>query len=292
LRPSRPDWAKGIAARWLPGEKAADRRLAGFLENDLAHYVKLRDRPGCNKTSSLSPYLHFGELSPNQVWYAALARNAASPAADGATAKFLSEIGWREFSYHLLADFPALPAKPLRPEFAQMPWRKSPADLSAWRRGLTGYPIVDAGMRELWQTGVMHNRVRMIAASFLIKDLMLDWRSGLMWFWDTLVDADEASNSASWQWVAGCGADASPYYRIFNPVLQGRKFDPDGVYVRRYVPEIARLPDALLHAPWEAPEAVLAQAGVRLGESYPLPIVDHAKARLAALAAFEGIKKG
>ena len=291
LRPTRPDWARGIAARWQPGERAARRRLETFLEKDLERYAAMRDRPDESATSGLSPYLHFGEASPNQVWHAALARSAARGKAAPAADKFLSEVGWREFSYHLLADFPELPAKPLRPEFARMPWRTAPADLAAWRQGRTGYPIVDAGMRELWQTGIMHNRVRMVAASFLIKDLMIDWRQGMMWFWDTLVDADEASNSASWQWVAGCGADASPYYRVFNPVLQGRKFDPNGAYVRRYVPELARLPDDYVHAPWEAPEGVLAAAGVKLGESYPRPLVDHGKARLMALAAFERIKK-
>ncbi len=205
---------------------------------------------------------------------------------------YLSEIAWREFSYHLLFHFPTLPDRPLRPQFADFPWADDRAGLKAWQRGRTGYPIVDAGMRELWHTGWMHNRVRMIAASFLIKDLLLPWQSGEAWFWDTLVDADLANNAASWQWVAGCGADAAPYFRVFNPSLQGEKFDPDGRYVRHWVPELARLPDALLHAPWAARPIELADAGIRLGRDYPLPIVEHAGARQRALDAFAQLRRG
>ncbi len=204
---------------------------------------------------------------------------------------YLSEIAWREFSYHLLFHFPTLPEAPLRPEFAQFPWAENAKDLSSWQRGLTGYPIVDAGMRELWSTGWMHNRVRMIVASFLIKDLLLHWRAGEKWFWDTLVDADLASNAANWQWVAGCGADAAPYFRVFNPSLQGAKFDPNGDYVRRWVPEIGKLPDSLLHSPWDARPIELADAGISLGRTYPAPIVDHAGARQRALEAFKRIKQ-
>ena len=199
---------------------------------------------------------------------------------------YLSEIAWREFSYHLLFHFPTLPEKPLRPEFTNFPWKENADGLLAWQRGLTGYPIVDAGLRELWSTGWMHNRVRMIVASFLIKDLLLDWRIGQKWFWDTLVDADLASNSASWQWVAGCGADAAPYFRIFNPSLQGAKFDPEGEYVRRWVPEIGKLPNSILHSPWSARPIELADAGIRLGHDYPAPIVDHDSARKRALEMF------
>jgi deoxyribodipyrimidine photo-lyase len=208
----------------------------------------------------------------------------------GGIGTFLSEIAWREFSYHLLFHFPTLPSAPLREQFSAFPWREDADHLRAWERGKTGYPIVDAGMRELWTTGWMHNRVRMIAASFLIKDLLIDWRQGESWFWDTLVDADLANNSANWQWVAGCGADAAPFFRVFNPSLQGTKFDPDGSYVRRWVPELARLPNHVLHAPWTAHPVELGDAGVKLGTGYPLPIVDHATARDRALAAFKTLR--
>jgi len=204
---------------------------------------------------------------------------------------YLKEIAWRDFSYHLLFHFPHLPDQPLRAEFAKFPWAEDAAGLEAWQRGRTGYPIVDAGMRQLWQTGWMHNRVRMIVASFLIKDLLLPWQAGEAWFWDTLVDADLASNAASWQWVAGCGADAAPYFRVFNPTLQGEKFDPDGTYVRRWVPELAKLPDRLIHAPWTARPVELQAAGIRLGHDYPTPIVDHGGARQRALEAFKTLRQ-
>jgi deoxyribodipyrimidine photo-lyase len=203
---------------------------------------------------------------------------------------FLSEVGWREFSYYLLYHFPDLSEKPLRPAFAQFPWNEDQGVLTFWQKGLTGYPIVDAGMRQLWQTGWMHNRVRMIAASFLVKDLLIPWQEGANWFLDTLVDADLANNSTNWQWVTGCGVDAAPYFRIFNPVLQGQKFDPQGKYVRRWVPELAMLPDQYIHNPWEAPSPLLESAGITLGRTYPVPLVDHGKARLHALAAYEFTK--
>ncbi|HEY1944645.1 MAG TPA: deoxyribodipyrimidine photo-lyase [Roseiarcus sp.] len=292
LRQSAPDWAGGLRATWTPGEVAAQARLAEFAQGAALDYASRRDQPGAAGTSRLSSHLHFGEIGPRQVWravtHSALAAGS-SPAAPGVET-FLSEIAWREFSYHLLSHFPALPTQPMRAEFADFPWADDAAALTAWRRGRTGYPIVDAAMRELWATGWMHNRARMIVASFLIKDLLLDWRLGARWFWDTLVDADLANNSASWQWVAGCGVDAAPYFRIFNPVLQGEKFDPAGVYVRRWVPELARLPDRLIHQPWRASANELAEAGVALGRDYPTPIVDHGEARRRALAAFQGLK--
>ncbi|HYP17054.1 MAG TPA: FAD-binding domain-containing protein, partial [Opitutus sp.] len=245
-------------------------------------------------TSRLSAALRFGEISPRQIWAAVRTASKASgvfPPSNGARV-FLSEIGWREFAYHLLFHFPHTTEQPLREEFSRFAWARDPggARLRAWQRGETGYPIVDAGMRQLWQTGWMHNRVRMIVASFLVKHLRLPWTSGAAWFWDTLVDADLASNTLGWQWSAGCGADAAPYFRVFAPVLQGRKFDPDGTYVRRWVPELARLPNARLHAPWESSAEELAGAGVRLGENYPRPIVEHARAREEALAAFKALR--
>ena len=242
----------------------------------------------------LSPHLHFGEVSPRQVWAAvkALAKDSGVfPPSRGASV-FLGELGWREFAYHLLFHFPHTPESPLREGFKNFPWADDPEQvkLRAWQRGLTGYPIVDAGMRQLWRAGWMHNRVRMIVASFLVKHLRLPWQHGAAWFWDTLVDADLASNTLGWQWSAGCGADAAPYFRIFAPVLQGRKFDSNGDYVRRWVPELAQLSAEHIHAPWEAAPAVLATAGVRLGDNYPQPIVDHAQARAEALAAFKQLR--
>jgi deoxyribodipyrimidine photo-lyase len=286
LLPEGHDWAAGIRDAWQPGEPAATETLAAFVDR-IDRYAAERDRPAADITSHLSPYLRFGEISPNQVWHAVAAAKAGP-----ARAKFLSELGWREFAWHLLDERPDLAINNLKPAFDDFPWAETYADdIWAWRRGRTGYPIVDAGMRQLWVTGWMHNRVRMIAASFLVKHLLADWRIGEEWFWDTLVDADRASNPVNWQWVAGSGADAQPFFRIFNPVLQGEKFDPDGAYVRRWVPELARLPDRYIHKPWAAPDAVLAKAGVGLGASYPLPIVDHAEARRQALEAFATLRR-
>lgn len=293
LRPAKP-WDAGLAAAWTPGERAAAKRLAEFIADGMDDYAEQRDRPDVDGTSRLSPHLHFGEISPRQIWAAVRARAKDSgvfPPSRGASV-FLAEVGWREFAHHLLYHFPRMPEEPLRAEFARFPWAEDPdgGRLRAWQRGRTGYPIVDAGLRQLWQTGWMHNRVRMIAASFLVKHLRRPWADGAAWFWDTLVDADLASNTLGWQWSAGCGADAAPYFRIFAPVLQGQKFDPDGTYVRRWVPELARVPATYVHAPWSAPADVLAAAGVRLGESYPRPIVDHATARAEALAAFKQLR--
>ena len=283
LSPTQPNWAAEFEDEWYPGEDAALALLDDFLERRVTDYATGRDRPDKRLTSRLSPYLHFGEIGPRQIWHAV---DRKQPGAD----KFLSEIGWREFCYHLLSHFPSIPAENLRPAFDDFPWRDDPDGLRAWQQGKTGYPIVDAGMRELWRTGWMHNRVRMISASFLIKDLLIDWRLGEAWFRDTLVDADLANNACGWQWVAGSGADAAPFFRIFNPVTQGQKFDPDGVYVRRFVPEIASLPDKWIHRPWDAPDQVLTEAGVILNDTYPAPIVDHASARTRALEAFKSIK--
>jgi deoxyribodipyrimidine photo-lyase len=288
LLPTRPDWAGGLAAAWEPGEAGARKRLATFIQESLSFYADQRDRPDNPVTSGLSAHLHWGDISPAQCWHAVrAAMNHAGGKLDRAGEKFLKEVLWREFSYHLLHHWPTLPDKPFKPEYADFPWAEDPVGLKAWQKGLTGYPIVDAGMRELWATGIMHNRVRMIAASFLIKDLLVPWQAGERWFWDTLVDADIGSNSASWQWVAGCGADAAPYFRIFNPVLQGEKFDPDGGYVRRWVPELSRMPKEFVHKPWEAPELVKRAAGA---EAYPPPIVDHGMARDRALAALKSVK--
>jgi deoxyribodipyrimidine photo-lyase len=289
LTPSE-GWYEGIAEAWMPGEAGALERLERFLDEGIRNYTEDRNRPDLGNVSRLSPHLHFGEISPHQVWHAANSLKAMG-GLENDIDHFLSELGWREFSYYLLYHWPALPLNNLQGKFDRFPWRDDPASLRRWQRGQTGYPIVDAGMRELWQTGYMHNRVRMIVGSFLVKNLLLHWHHGEAWFWDTLVDADLANNSASWQWIAGCGADAAPYFRIFNPVTQGRKFDPNGVYVRRFVPEIAALPDKFLHSPWEAPAPVLAEVGIELGSDYPRPMVDLKASRERALDAFRSIGK-
>ncbi|QWG25556.1 DNA photolyase family protein [Bradyrhizobium sediminis] len=290
LEPTRPDWAAGLRETWKPGEISAQARLQIFLESGVAGYSIQRDRPDRNGTSGLSPYLRFGEISPRQLWHAARFAAAARPALSGDIDKFLSELGWREFCRHLLFDVPDLATRNLQPSFDAFPWRRDNRALRAWQRGQTGYPIVDAGMRELWHTGVMHNRVRMVAASFLVKHLLIDWRKGEQWFWNTLVDADAGSNPANWQWVAGSGADAAPYFRVFNPILQGEKFDPDGTYVRRWVPELAQLPASLIHRPWSAAPPELKSAGVELGRSYPQPIIDHRQGRERALKAYATLR--
>jgi deoxyribodipyrimidine photo-lyase len=290
LEPARPDWAGGLRESWTPGELAAQQRLREFLEGDVAGYASRRDRLDHAGTSKLSPHLRFGELSPRQVWHAAHFAKAERPRLSEDIDKFLSELGWREFCRHLLFDVPDLATRNLQPAFDAFPWRRDDKALAAWQRGQTGYPVVDAGMRELWHTGVMHNRVRMVAASFLVKHLLIDWRAGEQWFWDTLVDADAGSNPANWQWVAGSGADAAPYFRVFNPVLQGEKFDPDGVYVRRWVPELTALPTHLIHQPWSATPLELKSAGVDLGKTYPEPIIDHRIGRERALKAYAKIR--
>lgn len=277
LVPTKPDWAGGLRRAWSPGETSAQTALETFVDEILKTYVAGRDRPAQTSTSKLSPHLHWGEIGPRQIW-AALDHTQAS---DNNVGKFKSELGWREFSYHLLYAMPHLPDKNLRPEFDNFPWQRQKDYLHLWQQGKTGFPIIDAGMRQLWQTGWMHNRVRMITASFLVKHLLQPWQDGAEWFWDTLVDADLASNSASWQWVAGCGADAVPYFRIFNPVLQGEKFDTDGDYVRHWVPELADVPDRFVHKPWQMPAPP---------QNYPTPIVDLAAGRARALAAYKQMK--
>jgi deoxyribodipyrimidine photo-lyase len=293
LRPAQPDWAGGLHATWIPGEQGARMRLDALCETILVQDVTARDVPALEGTSRLSPHLHFGEISPRRIWHRvrSVMAEARQPGLDQQAEVFLKELAWREFSYHLLFHAPWLPERPLQPRFEHFPWRHVDAELRAWQRGCTGYPLVDAGMRQLWQTGWMHNRVRMVVASFLIKHLLHDWRLGQRWFWDTLVDADLANNAASWQWVAGSGADAAPYVRVFNPTLQGEKFDPEGAYVRRFVPELAGLPSAYIHAPSRAPSTVLRAAGVAPGRSYPMPIVDHKAARARALAAFKATRE-
>ena len=285
-------WYRGLESSWLPGEAGAARQLQQFLADRLPAYADLRDRPALAATSRLSPHLHHGELGPRQVWHAVLRGAAAAGlgAAEARSGKFLAELGWREFSHHLLYHFPHTTDAPLRAAFERFPWREDAVALRAWQRGRTGIPLVDAGMRELWTTGWMHNRVRMIVASFLVKNLRQSWLHGARWFWDTLVDADLASNTQGWQWSAGCGADAAPYFRVFNPVTQSRRFDPQGAYLRRWLPELCRLDDRLIHAPALGDEPTLAAAGVRLGRDYPLPIVDLHESRGAALAAWQRLR--
>ncbi len=288
LCPKDPDWAVGFNDYWIPGEEGAHKNIEDFIQHSASKYQILRNRPDITGTSRLSPHLHFGEVSPRQIWTAI--SHSKKDTLNGGEC-YLREIIWREFSYHLLFHWPSFPDKPFRNEFTNFPWQKNKKSFIAWQKGVTGYPIVDAGMRELWATGWMHNRVRMIAASFLIKDLLIPWQQGEAWFWDTLVDANLASNSASWQWVAGCGADAAPYFRIFNPTLQGEKFDPRGDYVRLWVPELKHLPAKFIHSPWLAPKEVLHDSKINLGDNYPNPIVDHKFARDRALLAYKKIKK-
>ena len=282
------DWADGMRAVWTPGEAGAQARFDAFLDGALLDYPDGRNRPDEALTSMLSPHLHWGEISPRDIWTrveAWVSNGVTRAAAD----KFLSEIAWREFAYHVLHHFPETPTEPLKDKYAAFPWRAAPGDLEAWQRGRTGYPIIDAGMRQLWAMGWMHNRVRMIVASFLTKDLLVPWQDGARWFWDTLCGGDLANNTLGWQWAAGCGADAQPFFRIFNPVSQGEAHDPDGAYVREWVPELADLPARWIHHPWDAPDDVLAQAGVTLGETYPAPMVDHAEAREKALDALKAV---
>jgi deoxyribodipyrimidine photo-lyase len=283
------DWAAGIREAWTPGEDGAATQLDRFLKGDFERYETERSLPGKTGTSRLSPHLHFGEIGPREIWHALCGQRNKSNAV--AVDAYLRELGWREFAYHLLFHHPGTTNEPLRHEFGQFPWRTDRDLLKRWQRGRTGYPLVDAGMRELWATGWMHNRVRLVVASFLTKHLRMRWEEGAYWFWDTLIDADLANNTLGWQWTAGCGADAAPYFRIFNPVLQSEKFDSGGDYIRKWIPELKRLPAPWIHKPWTTPQPVLAQAGVQLGVNYPLPAVEHETARREALEAYELIRK-
>lgn len=279
-------WYQTISKEWSPGEEGATERLDAFINNGLMGYKEGRNFPARKNVSRLAPHLHFGEISPNEAWYAIKTGMIANQCEnDGA--HYLSELGWREFSNSLLYHFIDMPRANLQKKFDHFPWIEDHDALKAWQTGQTGYPIVDAGMRELWQTGYMHNRVRMIVGSFLVKNLLLHWHHGEDWFWDTLLDANLANNSAGWQWIAGCGADAAPYFRIFNPITQGQKFDPSGEYIRRFVPELVKLPNKYLNSPWEAPDNILEYAGIKLGKNYPKPIVDLKSSRERALSVFK-----
>ncbi len=290
--PRRPDWSGGLEATWVPGETGAHEQLRNFLEERLAEYRFMRDRPDLDQTSRLSPHLSWGEISPRQIWHAVRHSQveAASSQFNGHGEAFLRQLGWREFCRNMAYSYADLPTVPLNRRFDVFPWIDNAVALRAWQQGRTGYPIVDAGMRQLWEVGWMHNRVRMIVGSFLVKHLLLPWQQGEAWFWDTLVDADLANNAVGWQWVTGCGTDAAPYVRVFNPILQGTKFDPDGSYVRRYVPELAKVPSEFIHEPWRMPPLDLAGAGVCLGKSYPHPIIGHEEGRRRALSAFNTSK--
>ncbi|CAN5204009.1 deoxyribodipyrimidine photo-lyase [soil metagenome] len=287
LHPTQPDWSKALEGE--PGEAGAHRTLKRFIGDGLRRYAADRANPAGRTSSHLSPHLHWGELSSRQVW-SAVGEAAEAHGLEAGREKFLSELAWRDFSHEVLRATPDLATRNYQDRLEALPWRTDAKGLEAWRKGLTGYPIVDAGMRQLWRSGWMHNRVRMITGSFLIKDLLIDWREGERWFWDCLMDADEANNALNWQWVAGTGPDASPFFRVFNPVAQGEKFDPDGAYVREWIPELRKLDKRFIHQPWTASPLELAAAGVRLGETYPKPIVDHAAARDRALAAYKGLK--
>ena len=287
LLPKAPNWAKGFNEYWVPGELGAHENLKDFITYSGNKYPVLRNRPDVTGTSRLSPHMHFGEISPRQIWTAI--KNSPKILEHNGEA-YLRQLIWRDFAYHLLVHWPDFPEKPFRKEFNKFPWKTDTKSLQVWQQGNTGYPIIDAGMRELWKTGWMHNRVRMIVASFLIKDLLIPWQQGEEWFWDTVVDANLANNAASWQWVAGSGADASPYFRVFNPVLQGEKFDPIGDYVREWVPELKHIPKKYIHSPWLAPEDILIKAKITLGKNYPHPIIDHSFARDRALAAYKKLK--
>lgn len=286
------DWAAGMRAEWTPGAAGAEERLRRFLDGALADYASGRERPYLAGTSRLSPHLHFGELSPRRLWHAVrqCVEENRPPGIGPNAEAFLRQLLWREFAHHLLYHFPHTTQEPLRPEFARFPWSEDPGRLRAWQRGRTSIPLVDAGMRELWATGWMHNRVRMIVASLLVKNMMIPWTVGARWFWDTLVDADLANNTLGWQWVAGCGADAAPFFRIFNPLAQGARFDPQGDYVRRWVPELSRLPAEWIHRPHQAPGEVLNQAGVVLDGDYPRPVVNLESSRRTALISFARLK--
>ncbi len=282
------DWAGGMRERWSPGERGAIASFAAFVRDRIDRYHADRDRLDTPGWSAMSPHIHFGEISVRRIWHV-MTKHPNWKKHEGRE-HYLREIGWREFAQHLLNHFPHTPDRPLRDKFSRFPWREDAAQLRAWQKGITGYPAIDAAMRNLWAEGWMPNRARMMVSSFLCKNLMISWQRGAEWFWDTLVDADLGSNTLGWQWTAGCGADAAPYFRIFNPITQGEKFDPDGEYVRRWIPELRGLDTAFIHKPWDAPPLALQAAGITLGETYPERIVDHPASRDRALAALETIK--
>jgi len=284
------DWAAGLRDAWAPGERGAQQSLKQFIAQALRGYTERRDIPGVTGTARISPHLAFGEVSPRQIWHDIHTLALKDSALRADANKFMSEIGWREFAHHLLVHFPHTATQPLDRKFLKFKWSRNTAHLKAWQRGMTGYPIVDAGMRQLWHTGWMHNRVRMIVASFLTKDLRIHWLDGARWFWDTLVDADLANNTLGWQWTAGCGADAAPYFRIFSPVRQGERFDSDCAYLRRWIPELASIPNRFAHKPWEAEPTKLFNAGLETAQEYPAPMIDHTEARSAALKAYETLQ--
>jgi deoxyribodipyrimidine photo-lyase len=291
LRPTKPDWSRELSLGEAPGETGALAALQTFTAGALRSYANERDILSPGAASRLSAHLHFGEISPRRIAHAIETAVAAKPALADAADKYLAELTWRDFATALLDAHTDLATRPLRPDFERLPWHNDEPGFRTWARGQTGYPIVDAGMRQLWRTGYLPNRARLIVASFLVKHLLIDWRRGEEWFWDTLIDADPANNPLNWQWVAGVGVDAAPYFRIFNPVLQAEKFDPHGAYVRRWVPELERLEAPAIHSPWKASRDVLTRAGVTLGETYPRPIVDHAAARARALEAFAKMRE-
>lgn len=285
------NWIDNLAQAWKPGSSNVGKALKAFVKNKHNDYSEARDRPDLNGISRLSPYLHFGEISPKEIWHEVIKSKGAKNLVQKKNLDvFLKQIIWREFGYHLIYHFPETHSEPLNEKFKNFAWLKSKKNLEAWQKGLTGYPIVDAGMRELWHTGWMHNRVRMIVGSFLVKDLLISWSEGAKWFWDTLVDADLANNSLGWQWIGGCGADAAPYFRVFNPILQSIKFDPEGKYIRKWVPELKDLPNEWLHKPFEASPEILSKANISLGKDYPLPLIDHKFARDRALATLNKLK--
>ena len=284
-------WDKGFEPFWggTPSRALAERQVKGFIRSGAADYPETRDAPAEDGTSRLSAYLHFGQIGARELWWKLADSKRRTASFDSGV---MRQLVWRDFAHHLMFHFPETESRPLRPEFERFPWDSGTPELVRWQRGQTGYPVVDAGMRQLWETGWMHNRVRMIVASFLVKHLLVAWQEGARWFWDTLVDADLANNTFGWQWTAGCGADASPYFRIFNPIAQGQKFDPEGAYVRRYVPELGQVPKKYIHCPWEMGDLELRGCGVTLGREYPAPIVEHPAARKAALDAFATLKAG
>ena len=282
---SESNWYKKFNRLWQPGEDGAIMTLKKFIEQGLIGYGEGRNRPDLNHVSKLSPHIHFGEISPSRIAYALQKIDTIDKE------KFYTELVWREFSHNLLFYFPHITDENLQEKFNKLEWRSNQVELSLWQEGATGIPIVDAGMRQLWAEGYMHNRVRMIVGSFLVKNLLHHWKDGRDWFSETLLDADIANNNASWQWVAGTGVDASPYFRIFNPITQSQKFDPQGEYIKKYIPELSRVPETYIHEPWTCPTHVLKQESIQIGIDYPKPMVDLRETRERALQAFYMIKK-